>query len=189
MTSRHIPLEGTPNLRDLGGYATQCGRTVRHNRVFRSGSLAYLSDRDWEALARLNIKVICDFRYSAERAQEQTKVPNGLGIEIVNLDINAGNHVEFIQNALHIENSDEGVMEGFMRNINRMFALEFQSSFAGFFEQLDKVDDANSLLFHCSAGKDRTGFAAAMFLSCLNVDRDTVISDYLLTSQYYRPEV
>src|SRR5262245_19920780 len=69
---RHIALEGAPNFRDLGGYATADGRHVRWNRIYRSGELSRLTDADYERLAQLRIAVVCDFRRDSERSAAPT---------------------------------------------------------------------------------------------------------------------
>ena len=76
-----------------------------------------------------------------------------------------------------------------MRAINRDFVLKHSDIYSQFLKQILTLKNETSLLFHCAAGKDRTGFGAALFLSCLNVDRKTIHHDYLLTAEYFVPAV
>jgi len=189
MTQRHIPLDGTPNLRDLGGYQSRCGRKIKHGKLFRSGSLAQLSESDWGVLHAKNLGVICDFRHDDEREIEATDVPQHMPTRIIHLDINAGNHMEFIRQAIKIGSVQDEQIPQLMRDINRMFAIDCTDTYRDFLSHVSQLPSEQSLLFHCSAGKDRTGFAAALLMMCLNIDRDTIKEDYMLTSSYYRPEI
>jgi protein-tyrosine phosphatase len=189
MIERHIPLDGTPNLRDLGGYQSRCGRKIKHGKLFRSGSLAYLSNSDWSTLNNKNLGIICDFRHDDERKNEATRLPDHMPTRIIHLDINAGNHMEFIRQAIEIGSEQHQVIPQLMRDINRMFAMDYTKTYREFLSHVSALTNEQSLLFHCSAGKDRTGFAAALLMMCLNIDRDTIKQDYMLTSDYYKPEV
>ena len=82
---RHITLEGAPNFRDLGGYATADGRHVRWRRVYRSDELSRLTAADYVRLADLGIAVVCDFRRDSERAIAQTAWQGAKAPTILNL--------------------------------------------------------------------------------------------------------
>lgn len=187
MNTRHIPLTGTPNLRDLGGYVSRCGRRIKHGKLFRSGTLAYLSDTDWETLAAYNLGVVCDFRSARERSREPTKPPPAARLRIVDLAIDPGDHYQWLQRCFAERSGTSAQAVEIMCTINRELALKFTDVYREFLQQIIKLPDDQSLLFHCSAGKDRTGFATALVLFCLKVDLATIESDYLLTAQYYRP--
>ena len=189
MKQQHIPLHGTPNLRDLGGYNSRCSRSVAKNRIFRSGTLAYLNEKDWSTLENLNLGVICDFRREDEQIREPTKPPAALPIKIISLSVGAGSHTDYLQYVLGSESEDSESVRQMMRSINRDFVLKHSDIYSQFLKQILTLKNETSLLFHCAAGKDRTGFGAALFLSCLNVDRKTIHHDYLLTAEYFVPAV
>ena len=76
-----------------------------------------------------------------------------------------------------------------MQTINREFVLEYADTFRQFLQHTLALAEHESILFHCSAGKDRTGFGAALLLIALNVDRDVILNDYLASADYYLPAV
>lgn len=189
MNHIHIPLHGTPNFRDLGGYNTRCGRTVKTNKLFRSGTLTYLNENDWQTIASLGINIICDFRREDERLREPTNPPESLNIQQVEMTVNPGNHSEFFKKLLTKNNDTSINLNDFMCKINRDMAIKCSHIFSNFLHQIVKLENDNALLFHCAAGKDRTGFGAALILSCLNVEREIIEQDYLLTRQYFIPDI
>lgn len=185
-------MDGTPNFRDLGGYPTRCGRTVRFGKLFRSGVLSELSSSDLDTFHRLNIATICDFRRHEEVERDPTRLPDKSPPRIVHVPIDPGSRGSFFEQLAENETiastNQPFDMAHFMVDINRAFALEHQDSFKLMLNEIAELDDSEGLLFHCSAGKDRTGFGAALILACLNVDRETIIEDYLLTAKYFKPD-
>ncbi|WP_320838151.1 tyrosine-protein phosphatase [Zhongshania sp.] len=182
VNTRRLSLEGAPNVRDLGGYRTRDGRTTRWRKLFRGGRLSNLSDLDQRLLNDFEIKVICDFRNAHEYQLDMTKLSAQSAAVIHNLSISPGNQHDIIE----ISNIRASEMATWMIQINRELALNHCQTYRKMFELLLNIDDG-AFMFHCSAGKDRTGFAAALILSALDVPRDVVMEDYLLTSQYYPP--
>jgi protein-tyrosine phosphatase len=172
-------LPGAVNLRDFGGYATEDGRVVRRHLLYRSGSLAHLSDDGARAFAELGVSLICDLRRQEEKAEEPTPIfrhsPRRLEVPI------------FPGSALRVH--DEGdparmtLAEriDFMVSINRELARDHAEDYARMFDALLE-QESGAFLVHCSAGKDRTGFACALILHALGVPEDTVLEDYLLTN-------
>ena len=183
--SRHIPLDGTPNFRDFGGYpVTRTGRRVKYGRLFRAGHLADLSLADLTVVADLGISHLYDFR----RSFEQEHKPNHPSVlatvdHVIHLDITPGNHTGSLE-VVTSTGSLPAETHKFMCDINRELALSHQSSFKRVFEGLLADLDA-IILVHCAAGKDRTGFAAALILLALGVELDVVMQDYLLTQRYF----
>ena len=188
-TTRHIPLDGTPNLRDLGGYATRCGQCVATGKAFRSGTLAYLSASDWRKLEEYKLSVICDFRREDEQAMEPTTLPPNMPVNIVCLSIGSGSLTEYLRYLLSDQSESADSVRKLMQAINREFVLEYADTFRQFMQHTLALADHESILFHCSAGKDRTGFGAALLLSALNVERDVILNDYLASADYYLPTV
>lgn len=171
---RLIPLEGAYNFRDLGGYPAENGKRVKWGKVFRSDDLDKLTSKDLDYLASLPLKTNIDFRSEEERKAAPDKNPVSVK-KYITLTISPGNIMD-------MQKIKGGQAEQFMIDVNKLLVRDYQKSFTEFFEIL--MDTANApLLFHCSAGKDRTGFAAALFLSSLGVDREIIMQDYLLSAQ------
>ena len=177
---RLLPLQGGRNFRDLGGYRTADGRHVKWGLLFRSGSMHGLTDSDYAYLSRRGIAVVCDFRDVRERQAEpvnwsKTHAPRVLSDDY-RLDMAgfmpSGDPRSWTaeQARTAMENSYPHLLETFRGQYRRMFA-ELLAGHA-------------PLAFNCSAGKDRTGVAAALLLTALGVPRATVIDDYLLTNTY-----
>ena len=175
---RLLPLEGGRNFRDLGGYATEDGRTVRWGRVYRSGVMHELTEADYRYLTGLGIGVVCDFRSASEREDEPTSWAAG-EIDYVAWDyeLDTSGFAEAFSGEMSAERSAE-IFKGFYRQTPYTFA----DRYAVMFDRLAAGEIP--LAFNCSAGKDRTGVAAALILSALGVPRDTVVADYALSDDY-----
>ena len=178
---RVIPLSGATNFRDLGGYSGLQGRRVRWRRLFRSDHLAGLKSDDHDTLYRLGLKRAFDFRGVSERAQAAYEVP---GLSQVSLAIEPA-VVQKMQDVAAAGKTLTGpVVTELMKDLYRGLAAERMTAFAQLFEHLLAVDEP--AVFHCTAGKDRTGFAAALILESLGVSREDIMQDYLLTNTLYR---
>jgi protein-tyrosine phosphatase len=185
---RHIRLSGIPNLRDLGGYKTQCGRQVAYGKLFRSGQLTGLDEDGWSFMDSVGLSRIYDFRRPDEIDRTPTKLPPDSNIEIINLEITPGNHGGIANRIAKGGEQTPDDIERKMRNLYLDYVRDCTDDFADFIHRLLTLKGDESVLFHCMAGKDRTGFAAAILLSCLNVDRHTIEQEYLLTKNYFIPE-
>jgi protein-tyrosine phosphatase len=183
---RRLTLEGAPNVRDLGGYKTADGRVTRWAKLLRAGRLSNLSSSDQNQLSKLNLQTVCDFRHHDECLRDATQLGDNSTATIHNLAINAGNQNNTVGKT-DISLISPQQMALLMVEINRDLALQHTHTFRAMFRLLLNTEQG-SFLFHCSAGKDRTGFAAALILAALGVPRDTIMEDYLLTAQYYPPE-
>ena len=175
-----IELAGVSNLRDLGGYVTEDGRIVRRGVVFRSAALAGLTAADLVTVDRLGLRTICDFRGVVERKTAPTRL---VGPEIISLPIEptvgAG--------LRDILRTKEATGEALFAVLERAYAAYAMSSQEQYRTLLDMVADGGTpLLFHCSAGKDRTGFGAALLLTALGVSWDTVVTDFEATNRLWR---
>lgn len=181
---RVLPLAGTSNFRDLGHYRARDGRVVRPHTLFRSDHLAGLSAQDQQTLQGLGLARSFDFRGVQERAATGYEVA---GVDQYHLPIEP-TVVQAMQSLLEAGRSitarDTAEL---MRETYRNFVLHNSDRFAELFAHLLQSDEP--LVFHCTAGKDRTGFAAALILHALEVPQDTIVRDYLLTNQHYRMPV
>jgi protein-tyrosine phosphatase len=172
---RLLPLRGLYNLRDLGGYPLKGGRRVRWGLLYRGGDFDAFTPEDRDVLEKRNIKTIVDFRDKEER----DLLPDGTIGTVTGsrwLPIDAGN----IPGMTGSRTKSAG--EALMEKLYRILAEQARSQYREFFTILS--NPANTpLLFHCSAGKDRTGLGAALILSALGAERETVFEDYLLSAE------
>jgi len=178
---RSIALDGTTNFRDLGGYEGADGRTVRWRRLFRSDHLAGLSAQDLLALEHLGVTRAVDFRGAQERVADGYEWP-GLAQHALTIEPTVVQRAFALVHQGHQLSVQETV--GLMQDTYRGFVIDNAERFATLFRMLTESD--RPLVFHCTAGKDRTGWAAALILLALGVPRETVREDYLLTNQLYR---
>ncbi|MFY9326966.1 MAG: tyrosine-protein phosphatase [Georgfuchsia sp.] len=184
MTKSETRLEGAPNFRDLGGYPTVDGRKVRRGRVFRSDGLHALSERDFDYLSHLGLRLVCDLRSEYERKRQPTVWPRQFVPQTVLMEVNAdlrANHSGLFE-ILHQDPSRRGA-EAMMSSVYRMAPGILAQYVSTLFSAL--VDEHQMpLVFHCSAGKDRTGILSAIILLALGVSREAVFEDYLKTTRY-----
>lgn len=180
--TRVLPLEGGRNFRDLGGYETADGRRVKWGHVFRSGVMHDLTPADYDYLSSLGIDVICDFRSEQERTSEPTEWAAG-EIDYVTFPDPSGDGD--LSKAFAAAFSDPDVTPAQVRDIfienYRVMPASYAPAYSAMFDELANGDIP--LAFNCSAGKDRTGVAAALLLTALGVPRETVVADYALSEQ------
>jgi len=183
--NRHVPLAGQPNFRDLGGYVAGDGRRIKWGAVYRSGELSQLSDDDLGKLGELGIRTVVDFRSPEEvSARGQGRLPSGA--QLVPLPI-ASSDIFSKLIPMFLEGDFSQVPPDLLEQVNRMLVREFTEEYASLLRALS--DPANRpLVFHCTQGKDRAGFGAAMVLSALGVPWETVLDDYLLSNHFRKEE-
>ena len=193
---RRLEMYGTPNFRDFGGYHAANGKKVKWGYLFRSGQLSNLTDSDLSLLDSLQLDLICDFRREEEQSNAPNRLPATRSLRVLSVPIIPGSNAEFFDQ-LDSSNAETAPDDGqsspqamyeFMVEINRDFALGQSDAYAKMFAEILHIDDAKFLV-HCAAGKDRTGFAAAVFLMALGVSREVVMQDYLMTARYFLPEL
>lgn len=189
-----IPIPSVPNLRDLGGWRSGEGRSVRHGRVLRSVDLSRLQEADAPALAGLGIRTVVDLRTELERrAAPDRPVPGVrrvLDLDVLGESIGslAGHMAEVLsQPALATQ-----LLAG--RRAQDLFVETYRDlvsapgarrAYRALFRTVLDADEP--VLVHCTTGKDRTGWAAASLLLLLGVDTDDVMAEYLLTNTQLLP--
>jgi protein-tyrosine phosphatase len=174
-------LQGASNFRDIGGYRNTDGRQVRRGQVFRSDHLAGLTTDDVARLQSLGIAHSLDFRGVAEYTATPYAIP---GVQRVALTIEPTVIARMrTLVAQGVVPTTEETVE-LMRETYRDFVNRNAEIYGQFLKHL--LEQPTPQVFHCTAGKDRTGFAAALLLSALGVDRTTIEHDYLLTNQLYK---
>lgn len=176
-----------PNLRDLGGLIGAGGRHIAHGRLFRSSHLHALTPDDEPALAALGIRTVVDFRGVNER---QLALSRGLaiGTDEIHLPIEPRGlgALREMRNAGAV---DESAVVELMHNAYRRFVLHHSPVYAALLALLARLQEpaAVPLLFHCTAGKDRTGMAAALILLALGVSREAITDDFLISNERWQP--
>jgi protein-tyrosine phosphatase len=178
--TRHFNLQGASNFRDLGGYRTRDGRLVRWRRMFRSNHLGHLTAADIETVCGLGLKSAFDFRGLEERAAAACGLHE---ITVHSLPIEP-TVVAALRARLAAGRLSSADAREIMRESYRNYVRHNTHSFRILFAHL--VQDDAPLVIHCTAGKDRTGFACALVLHALGVPDATIAEDYLLTNRFYR---
>ncbi len=177
-----IAMQGASNVRDMGGWATTDGRTVARGRLFRSAALHGLTDADLAAFAALGLRTVCDFRGEAEQAKAPSRLPDGVVLHLLCIQPTIGASLADL--AKNSEANGDDVI-AVLCQAYAAYALDWADQYRAMFELILAGD--LPLLFHCTAGKDRTGFAATLILSALGVDRETIRQDYLATNRIWQP--
>lgn len=182
----NIQLQGATNFRDLGGYTNAAGRRVRHGRLFRSDHLGALTADDLAVLARAlgpALRVF-DFRGVQERQTAACAVPHAT-VHSLPIEPSIVQKLGSLMAAGQTPTAQQAV--ALMQDTYRGFVRGNTQRFAALFGHLLDASSDVPLVFHCTAGKDRTGFAAALVLSALDVPREVVMHDFLLTNERLRP--
>ena len=179
--ARHLNLIGASNFRDLGGYPARGGRAVRWRQIFRSNHLGHLTEADIEVLRPLRLKSAFDFRGTEERVAAMCGIEE---ISVHSLPIEPTVVAALrtrLAGGVPLSSADAlEVMQDSYRNYVHYNTQSFRALFAHL------VGDHAPLVIHCTAGKDRTGFACALILHALGVSEDLIAEDYLLTNRFYR---
>ncbi|MFC2094747.1 tyrosine-protein phosphatase [Bacteroidota bacterium] len=189
-----LGITSVPNLRDLGGYKTNDGETVVHGLVYRSNQLAPISPEDMKKFAELGLKNDYDLRTEAERTPLPDQLPPG--VNNIWLDVLKDASGSAPTNLLALlQNPEEGNKALGDGKIEAIFVKSYRefvslsSAKTAYHELFTSLADKNKLpaLFHCTTGKDRTGWATAALLTLLDVPKETVVKDYLRSNDYILP--
>ncbi len=195
-----IELEGMPNTRDLGGMPTKDGRKIRRKKLLRSGDLSRLTAESAVVLKETYLlEKVIDLRTYEEAAQHPDRIIDGVRyIHLPVLDGKAlgitreeGSENNFVEQVLlrmlRQNASPHDVAKAYMR---QMYSGFLQSAFARktyrnfFAELLDETQ--GSILWHCTAGKDRVGIGTMLLLQALNVEEELILTDYLKVNEFVR---
>jgi protein-tyrosine phosphatase len=189
VAERHLRFQGIRNFRDLGGYETTDGRTVKWGLLYRSGNLSQATDADLTYLSRLRLKSVFDFRIPYENRLPSSEYATAHGAQVYELPMLSDRIVQMFESAtmhrsgaLHRIDAKELIIETY-----RSFATDFLPQCG---EIIQTVSDPVNLpaLYHCNQGKDRTGFVSAITLLALGVSTETVFKDFILSRQYIKPD-
>lgn len=201
--NRHsIGLTGVHNARELGGYATQDGRHVKFGKLIRTAKLSDANEDDINRLANVyHVKKDIDFRTDAECTIHPDKdIPgctyyhySALGTGIPQYDLNKKEDQEALAayaKSIASLDKDGDLVDHYYKDMYKSLYTteEGLNAYRNFFQQLL---DANgeTVLWHCTSGKDRAGNAAMLLLMALGVDKETAIQDFLNTNYYYKEDM
>ncbi|WP_042369686.1 tyrosine-protein phosphatase [Streptacidiphilus neutrinimicus] len=189
---RSLGLQCAVNARDLGGYRTADGRTVRLGVALRGDALHRATDEDLAALEGLGLRHVIDLRGTNEVDENGAdRLPAGVALEAQPVFATDHDIYASLRDTLAAQDGDaqrallgDGGAERMMISMYGWFVTdpEIRGRFAATVKALARPENL-PLFFHCTAGKDRTGWTAAIVLTALGVDRATVYEDYLLTNE------
>ena len=172
---RHLDVEGTHNMRDIGGYETSGGRRTRWRTLFRSDSLHRLSPTAQTTLLGYGIKTVVDLRTNRELQSEPNVFAHSSAVAYHHLGM-VGDETEpmppeGLDVAERIAHSYSGMLDRGLEPIGKTLkALA--------------APDALPALYHCAGGQDRTGLITALLLGIAGVSAQTIAEDYTLTAEY-----
>ena len=176
---RHVVLQGAANFRDMGGYETKDGHHVKWGEIYRSADISKLTDADLEVLKEKKITYDVDLRGHQEQAQAPDRLNPGM--DYILLPAGSDNLNNWMKGIAKVKGKGgDSLMVAFYSNTDSLAAR-----YKPFFNKLLGLPTDQSLVFHCTAGKDRTGIGAALLLYSLGVPYSTIMKDYLATN-YYR---
>lgn len=176
---RALSLEHASNFRDIGGYPAAGGKHVRWGMIFRSGATAMLTQSDQNSIAALHLANMVDLRSAEERQLAPSRL-YGVPYHAVGYSMN---------DILAAMTPDGAGVQAAPKNggaLYRQMPEMFAPQMRILFKRL--LANEGPIVYNCSAGQDRTGFATALILSALGVPRDVIIADYHLSINYRRPE-
>lgn len=194
MDITRISLEGLVNTRDMGGFPTVDGRSVKKCRLIRSGELSAATPEDCHILTKeYGMKTIIDFRTGLERSQRPSPVLEGvenihipiIGEKEMGMTREEGSEEEASRSLLTML-KDRGITpEEYMSSlyVDLMKRQDCRKQYAKFFQCLLEQEEG-AVLWHCSAGKDRAGMGAALVLEALGVPREMILQDYLMVNEF-----
>ena len=183
-----------PNLRDLGGWTTKDGRSVRRGVLYRSVAPDRLDEAGMAAFGQLGIRTVFDLRTAGERSASPDRVPDGTAVVLLDVLADEVTSVpahltELFSNPETInERLGDGQAEALFAAAYRSFVTlpSAQASYRHMYSQIARPE-SRPALFHCTTGKDRTGWGAAALLTWLGVSEQDVMTDYLRTNELLRP--
>jgi protein-tyrosine phosphatase len=178
---------GAGNFRTLGGLITRDGRRLRRHFLMRSDRLAHLTAQGWEQLAATGLTTICDLRRAVECAEHPNHVPAVLGIEEVACEVNNDLRSNRTLRDILVTQPTAAGAEALMIAMYRQLPQQTAPAISRIAERL--LSGGAPLLIHCTAGKDRTGFAVAMLLHALGVAHEEIEQDYLASANWRHAHV
>jgi protein-tyrosine phosphatase len=178
---------GAGNFRTLGGLLTRDGRRIRKHFLMRSDRLSHLTPEGWEQLATTGLTTICDLRSAVECAEHPNHVPAILGIEEVACEVDNDLRGSRALREILVSQPSATGAAALMIEIYRRLPQQMAPVLGRIADRI--LGGGAPLLVHCTAGKDRTGFAVAMLLHALGVSQDDIERDYLASREWLHAPV
>lgn len=189
--SQQLSTAGIINARELGGYPTTDGKRIKSGLLLRTAKLSTATDKDISILKDdYHLGYILDMRTISEIGEEIDPKIEGAEQISTPIDITSFLNKLFAINDtkertdLLLQAYNDGQLGEFMY-VNALKEDTVRQEYEVFFDTLLKGKGEKAVLWHCSYGKDRTGLGAAIILSVLGVDEDTIMKDYMLTNEFY----
>lgn len=179
---RRIPLNSAINLRDLGGYPTMDGKATPFGRFFRSDNMFDLTPEDMEILVKRGIRTIIDLRTPGEITNQPNCFGDHSDVQVVYCSLLGENINNFVGSG----------DKGFFRSLGENYATMIREGapyYKELFDLITKGLQRGAVLFHCTAGKDRTGVTASLLLGLAGVYDVDIVADYHLTDVYLQAKV
>ena len=190
----NIKIRSVPNLRDLGGWQTRDGACVRYGRAFRGVELGQLEGDDLTAFSKLGIRTVYDFRTEPERTAHPDRLPPG--VQHIVADVLQDMQIAAPAQLLNVFDNpqtaqaflESGKTAALFEQVYRQL-ITLPSACAAYHKFFTDLSDETQqpVYFHCTTGKDRTGWAAASLLSLLEVPDELIMQEYLLTNEQLLP--
>lgn len=177
-TCQALPFESIHNLRDLGGLPAADGRRVRFGRLFRSANPGGAAADDMTRLRELGLDVVVDFRSSDEKSVAESDFAEAFNWQALPV-LEGSMGLKELMPLLTRSTPQE--VEGFMRKAYSEFPTRHREAFASFMRE---AEAGRTMLFHCTTGKDRTGFAALLLLAALGVPQEVILANYLESNHW-----
>lgn len=168
-----LPLKGTQNTRDLGGYITKDKKITKYKEFIRSSSLSNITDEDIDFLVKYGIKTVLDLRSEEETKDKPSRLKDINGIKYYNVPLS----VDDMQADITKENGYFDMIQGYIKRLSNKKAIK---------EIFDIISDnlQGGLIFNCTAGKDRTGIIAMLILGIANVQLKDIVANYQVSHTY-----
>lgn len=175
MQLKHVPMDGPQNFRDLGGFLNRDGKMVAWNRLYRADGLADLSEKDEAAFRQRNIQTIIDLRSASEQKMMPDRVPQGV------------RYCAYPMMREDLSGTDQAALQSFAQSLKIGYLKMIRENARLVGEAVRSVMEGleqGAVVFHCTAGKDRTGVLAAILLLLLGVSDEDIIADYQVSFTY-----
>lgn len=176
--NRVLPVKGGFNFRSLGGLPTRSGKVIVENKLIRADEMSNLLLPDLGLLTKIGVRSVVDFRTQKERAQSIDKLPASCKNEY-HFDILSASMDSYIAEIEGAQTDIKQFLTGFYRDL--VLGANAIEQWRKFFEILGNTENT-AVVYHCTAGKDRTGVATALILEALEVDRSLIMSDFMLSN-------
>ena len=180
---RHVVLQGAANFRDLGGYETKDGHHVKWGELYRSADISKLTPDDLAVIKDKKITYDVDLRGIQESAKAPDKLNPGTDYILCSAGSNNMGAMMGAFATIKGEKAGDSLLTSYYSTVDSLGLM-----YKPFFDKMLGLPAGQALVFHCTAGKDRTGIGAALLLYTLGVPYKTIVKDYEATNYYRKTE-